>query len=152
MKISFAFLTLVLFSVSVSAQMGMSQRGGTGINAVDRQHDMQGAPKAATPEEQLNSTMTKLTTDLSLNGLQEAAIRMILKDQMSQIVALRADKTRPDSDKQGDARLLTEKSDKEIQALLDPDQIIKYQSLKEEMRSGKKKKKKNKKDEEEVHE
>lgn len=157
MKLVFAII-IASISVSASAQMGMGMnpgmgRSSTGIRSIDQQHNEQGRAKAPTPEEQLDQTMTMLTTELTLNGLQEAAIRNILHDQQRQLTALRTD-TRPDSEKQEDARLITEKSDKDIKALLDPDQLTKYEAFKEQMRSGKKKKSKKdkKKDEVDVHE
>lgn len=149
MKVKIALLFCTFMVLATSAQ---SMRSRTGINALDQQRDMQGAPKPPTPEEQLEKTMAKMTTDLELNGLQEAAIRNILKEQMVQLTALRQE-NRPDSEKMDEARLISEKSDKQILALLDPGQIDKYNALKEEFRSGKKKKKKDrKKDQEEVHE
>lgn len=149
MKMRFALLICLFCVVSASAQI---RRNSTGINAIDQQHDMQGSNKGPTPEEQLNTTMQKITADVGLNGLQEAAIRNILKEQMVQLTALRQD-SRPESEKMDEARLISEKSDKEIQSLLDPGQLEKYNALKEELRSGKKKKKKKKeKDQETVHE
>ncbi|NUY82194.1 hypothetical protein HUK80_14915 [Flavobacterium sp. MAH-1] len=148
MKMRFALLICLFCVVSASAQI---RRNSTGINAIDQQHDMQGSNKGPTPEEQLNTTMQKITADVGLNGLQEAAIRNILKEQMVQLTALRQD-SRPESEKMDEARLISEKSDKEIQSLLDPGQLEKYNALKEELRSGKKKKKKKEKDQETVHE
>ncbi|RZJ70501.1 hypothetical protein [Flavobacterium sp.] len=150
MKTRFALLLFVLFTISAAAQM---RRNGTGINALDQQHDMQGQSKGPSPEEQLDKTMTMLTTELTLNGLQEAAIRNILHDQQRKLTALRTD-TRPDSEKKEEAVQITEKSDRDIKALLDSGQLAKYETFKEQLRSGKKKsKKKDKKTEqEEVHE
>ena len=153
MKIQFALLIVAFTAFSASAQYGSPYgRSGTGIRSIDQQHDMQGSSKPPTPEEQLDKTMVKMTTDLELNGLQEAAIRNILKEQQRQLTALRQDTSRPDSDKMDEMRQISEKNDKDIQALLDPAQIEKYTALKEELRSGKKKKKNKKKEQEDVHE
>lgn len=144
MKIRFAFLICILGLLSAEAQI---RRSGTGINALDQQHDMQGAAKPPSPEEQLAKTMEMLTSELALNGLQEAAIRNVLHDQQRKLTALRTD-PRPDSEKQEEAVQITSKSDNEIKALLDPDQLKKYDSFKEQLRSGKKKKKDKRKEKE----
>ncbi|MBD3583853.1 hypothetical protein [Flavobacterium selenitireducens] len=144
MKIRFAILIFVFGLVTAQAQM---RRSGTGINALDQQHDMQGAAKPPSPEEQLSKTMAMLTTELSLNGLQEAAIRNVLHDQQRKLTALRTD-SRPEAEKQEEAVQITTKSDNDIKALLDPDQLKKYDAFKEQMRSGKKKKKEKKKEKE----
>jgi len=141
MKIRFVLLVCLICFWSAQSQV---RRSGTGINALDQQHDMQGANKPPSPAEQLNKTMTTLTEELALNGLQEAAIRNILHDQQRKMTALRTD-PRPDSEKQEEAVQITTKSDLDIKALLDPEQLKKYDSFKEQVRSGKKKKKNKKK-------
>lgn len=141
MKIRFAIIIGIVAVFSGNAQ---SRRTATGINALDQQHAMQGSTKPPTPEEQLDKTMSMMTSELVLNGLQEAAVRNILHDQQRKMTALKSD-TRPDSEKKDEAVAISEKSDKDIKALLDADQLKKYDALKEQLRSGKKIKKKDRK-------
>ena len=125
----------------VSAQR-FSQQNNPNI---EREHQMQGRDTGPTPEQQLDTFMIQMTADLSLNGLQEAAIRNILVEQMRQNNALRLSQ-QTDSQKQEEMRMTTEKTDKDIKALLDGDQLEKYEKLKMDMRAGKKNKKNKNKD------
>lgn len=139
MKICLITFLLVLTSGLASAQVGMG--GGRNRDMLQQQHDDQGREKGPTPEEQLDKFMAQMTSDLELNGLQEAAIRIIYKEQIGKMGVLRT-ASMTDSEKQEEARIITEKTDKDVKALLDAQQLEKYEKLKEDMRSGKKKKKK----------
>lgn len=139
MKIYLITFLLVLTSGSALAQVGMG--GGRNRDMMQQQHDEQGRDKGAAPEEQLEKLMVQMTADLELNGLQEAAMRIIYKEQMAKMGVLRT-ASMTDSEKQEEARIITEKTDKDVKALLDAQQLEKYEKLKEDMRSGKKKKKK----------
>ncbi|RZJ65121.1 MAG: hypothetical protein EOO50_14870 [Flavobacterium sp.] len=146
MKIRLLTTILLLTGFFASAQMGGMNSGVRNRNMM-QQPQSDDKPKGPSPDEQLDKFMVQVVSDLELNGLQEAAIRNIYKDQMKQMEAIRSSTTMTESDKQEEARLLSEKTDKEVKALLDAPQLEKYENMKKDLRSGKKKKKK-KKDEE----
>lgn len=146
MKIRLLTAILLLTGIIASAQMGGMY--GNRNRGMMQQPQSDEKPKAPSADEQLDKFMAEITTNLELNGLQEAAIRNIYKDQMKQMEAIKTS-SMPDSDKQEEARLLSEKTDKEVKALLDAPQLEKYESLKKDLRAGKKPKKKKKKDEDE---
>lgn len=151
MKIRLITFLLVLTGGLASAQVGM---GGRNRDMLQQQHDDQGREKGPSPEEQLDKFMVQMTSDLELNGLQEAAMRIIYKEQVAKMGVLRT-ASMTDSEKQEEARTITEKTDKDVKALLDAQQLEKYEKLKEDMRSGKKKKKKDrekKPESQELHE
>lgn len=140
---TYIMAAMILFGCIASAQVGMGRNRTNTM--LQQQHENQGRDKGPTPEEQLDKFMAQMTAQVELNGLQEAAVRNILKEQMRQNKALQTS-DQPESEKQDEARQVSEKSDKEIKALLDASQLEKYEKMKQDMRSGKKFKKKKKKD------
>ena len=145
MKNRIALLLLLLVSFGSVAQR----------NRMGMQPDLpQSAPQGPTPEEQLDKLMVRINEEIQLDGLQEAAIRNIFKEQMQKIGFLQKSEMNEEQ-KREEMRLITEKTDKDIMTLLSPDQAQRYEKFKQDMRSGKsssKKKKKKDKSDEDIHE
>ncbi|RYZ81671.1 MAG: hypothetical protein EOP06_23080 [Proteobacteria bacterium] len=144
---------MLLVTGFASAQMGMNGRNRGGLQSQMNQPQQTTPDKGPSPDEQLNNFMQKITPELELNGLQEAAVRNIYKDQMTAMANLKAASALSDAEKQEEARVISERTDKDVKALLDVKQLEKYDVMKKNLREGKRiKKKKNKKDEEEKSE
>lgn len=99
-------------------------------------------PKKLTWDEQLDMIMPPLTEAVQLDGLQEAAIRQILMNQLRQSDLLVKETDFSNDRKRDEATALVEQTDGEVKKLLSPKQLELYEKYKTDLRSGKRPKKK----------
>lgn len=100
--------------------------------------------KKPTWEQQIDSAMPTLKEVLELDGLQEAAIRNIMLNQMRQSNMLSKEVEFDETRKRQEYSKLMEDTDADIKKLLRPDQIEMYEAYKKVVRKGKKPTKKKK--------
>lgn len=100
--------------------------------------------KKPTWEQQIDSAMPTLKEVLELDGLQEAAIRNIMLNQMRQSNMLSKEVEFDETRKRQEYSKLMEDTDADIKKLLRPDQIEMYEEYKKDVRKGKKPTKKKK--------
>lgn len=75
--------------------------------------------------------MKKLTEDLELNSLQQAAIHDIFERQISQLKSIHEEERISDNEKMDRANAIIDKNEETIMALLDPEQQKKFTNMKE---------------------
>lgn len=138
-------LTFMLLSIdTVSAQYGNNGygggsygNGGNGRMSQMNQGQSQDKPKEIPVEVTVGKIMEKLTTELTLDALQEIAISNVLTESIrSQGILLKAETGQEQKIKEIQA--LSETTDRKINAFLNEDQKIKYKALNEESSTKKK--------------
>ena len=138
-------LTFMLLSIdTVSAQYGNNGYGGGGYGnggngrmSQMNQGQSQDKPKEIPVEVTVGKIMEKLTTELTLDALQEIAISNVLTESIrSQGILLKAETGQEQKIKEIQA--LSETTDRKINAFLNEDQKIKYKALNEESSTKKK--------------
>lgn len=135
-KIIFTILFIGFFSCSIKAQNNRRYDPNTNPTTTQKQ-------AAIDP---IESTMSYLKKELSLDSFQEAAIKIYVKENYEDTDKIRFSDL-PDSGKKAQMEKIIKIFDEKVIKILNPDQIKKYEQLQSE-RTNKKKKNNKKKDKE----
>jgi ribosomal protein L29 len=138
------YFTLLLFAgllpgIATAQMGGQMGRGQMGSGQLGRDQTMGSDVKKKAPD-QLEMMVDRLKKELTLDSFQEAVIRSSIKNQMDKVAGLRTDSTMGNAEKQDKASDIAKKTDDEIKAVLNKEQLEKYEAFKIQIRSGKKKK------------
>lgn len=143
-----AFFSLLITSISASAQGYGNQRNGYGSNRDVGRNYSDNKPSAEEIEKnkaaQLDKFMSKMKADLTLDDLQFIAIKNEITANNKAIEVV-IKKGNSEEEKTEEIKALMEKSELNITSYLNASQKEKFKILKEEMKSPKKKKKSKKK-------
>ncbi len=146
-----ALLCLLFSTIVANAQYGnYSPNAGQGMVRNNRIPNTQQTPEAPTPEEieknrieKIESYMTQLKKDLTLDELQHIAIKNEITTNSKRMdILVKSDYT--DEEKTSELKSIQEKMEKTIMSYLNPTQKEKYQLLKTQKPNKKDEKKKKK--------
>jgi periplasmic protein CpxP/Spy len=93
------------------------------------------APAAAHSMPTPQQVVDKMTTKLSLTPDQAAKITPIIADRQQKLKAIAADSTASHADRKTQSRAVFSDSDAQINAILTPDQQLKYAAMEQQMRA-----------------
>lgn len=144
-KLKLAFIFLLFFSVGANAQFG-NPNGGQGMNRNNRMQSPQSTPRELTPAEieknrtkQVDSYMSVLKTDLTLDELQYIAIKNEMINNSKRIdIVIKSEYS--DEEKAAEIKSIQENMEKTILGYLNASQKEKYALLKTQKSEKKKKK------------
>lgn len=125
-------------------------------NSTKAQVDRRVAPNTTTtqksePIDPLESAMTYLKKELTLDSFQEAAIKIYVKENFEASDKIRYSDL-PESEKKLHLEKIVKSFDEKVIKILNPDQIKKYELLQNKRKNKKESKKEKKKEEEEKEE
>ena len=147
------FFTILLYSITASAQYGYNPNGITGRLRNNYPQTQSSPTKPSTEDieneknKKVDQIMAKLKEELSLDELQFIAIKNEITSSTKNIeIVLK--KENSEEDKSNDIKAIKEQTDKNINSYLNAGQKEKYLKLKEENALNKEAKKKKKKKEE----
>ena len=146
------FFSLMLTTVSATAQYGNVYGNGMRSNRLPENHTTDSKPSPEDIEkeksERIVKVMDRLKTELTLDELQYIAIKNeITSSNRSIEIVMKSENS--DEDKNNEIKAIKEKTDKTIISYLNASQKEKYQKMKEDRALGKEEKKKKKRKEEE---
>jgi len=130
MKTRLIFISILFFALY--SNDAYSQYYGNNRSGVDRSiGNVQRPSKKPTKQDYAESGSQYLTKELKLDGLQQAAVKTIIIDNQGSIEEI-AKSNISNEEKRDKMLLINDKIDKEIKRLLSPEQIEKYNKMKEE--------------------
>ena len=89
-----------------------------------------GAASQATPSNEVQDAMTRISAELNLTEDQKGKIKPILENELSQLVGLRNDTSMSADVKQTKAKGIHDSANSQISALLTPEQQQKWDAMK----------------------
>ena len=156
-KVVFSTFLMFLCGQFLFAQYGNGYGGygngyGNGYGGSGRMRGMQqdmgqsqpSKPKEVPTEETVAKIMETLTPELGLDGLQEVAISNVLIESINAQGVLMKNESLSQDAKMEEYKSLSEKTNKQINAYLSPDQQEKYKVYLEDSKKNKKPKRKKK--------
>lgn len=140
---------LVFFSLLLSSYAN-AQYGNTGMDRrISGQTGDFKSKKNDKPLDYVQLSTDNLTKTLNLDGFQSAIVKTILEDFKDKTLAISTEEI-PDEGKNEKIKIETEKMETKILEVLNKEQKITFQELKDKKDKKGKKKKKGKKDEDEI--
>jgi periplasmic protein CpxP/Spy len=89
-----------------------------------------GAASQATPSNEVQDALTRISTELNLSEDQKGKIKPILENELSQLVGLRNDTAMSADVKQTKAKAIHDTANTQISAVLTPEQQQKWDAMK----------------------
>lgn len=91
-----------------------------------------------TPVERAHAQALKIKKQLGLSDEQTASVEAIMLARNSEIEAVKADANKTQAQKDSDIALIRSNKEKEVQAVLTPEQLIRYNEMKAQREARKK--------------
>lgn len=127
-KLMIAASMLLVSGIAYSQMSGQS-----GQQMPPSQPSQQAQPPAAsqaTPSNEVQDALTRISTELNLTEDQKGKLKPILENELSQLVGLRNDTSMSTDVKQTKAKAIHESANTQISAILTPEQQQKWDAMK----------------------
>ena len=135
---------ILFFSMLVPSNDANAQARRSGLGRGISDYEQNSSRKSAEPVDQVQAYTDHMTKELSLDGFQAAIVKNIIKDYVDKTSNI-ATEAIPDQGKYEKMQVEIDKMEAKIAEILNADQKVKFQELKDKRnKKGKKSKKKGK--------
>jgi Spy/CpxP family protein refolding chaperone len=124
-KLMIAASMLLVSGIAYSQMSGQS-----GQQMPPSQPSQPPATSQATPSNEVQDALTRISTELNLTEDQKGKLKPILENELSQLVGLRNDTSMSTDVKQTKAKAIHESANSQISAILTPEQQQKWDAMK----------------------
>jgi hypothetical protein len=118
----------MMIAASILLVSGFAYSQMTGQSG--QQQQPPGATSQATPSNEVQDALTRISTELNLTEDQKGKIKPILENELSQLVVLRNDTSMSTDVKQTKAKAIHDSANSQISAILNPEQQQKWDAIK----------------------